>query len=656
MIHNVIARSSLAKAGRFLFALWGFAMLLSLSLAVSASADAGNAPSPTKDRVIVIGLDGTRPDYLMQAIEAGKLPNLAGLALNGLTGTILPPLPPPSPVSWATFETGMNPGKHGIFGFFNIPSGTYTMTVTFTSNSRPLWERLSDAGKTGIVVNLFSMGPAAPIKGIVIPGMGTPSTIAPYRVLSTSKVEGNYAPLTLKEAEGWENVPESHSPPLEAEIGGDTPGYLLLLDTVDEGITAYDEVLFAQAKNAAAQRVKLEKGQLSPVFDTKTSQGTSGLFYLALLENTVEAADYGTLTVYVSPVSANIGNFVSDSAFLIEAVGQDLIRRYVPDAPFSPADLLPGGYGLFVQQLYEVERVRSEVVQKLLAATDWDYLIVNLTGTDRIQHVLWHATDPRHPMYTEELNKQYGEVFERYYEFMDAEVGKILAAARPDDKTTVIIMSDHGFGPIYRALSVNEFLRREGLLTVKKEAEGKPIIRVPDDIDWTKTKAVAYDFDPQIRINLKGRDPQGIVEPGEEYEALKALLVAKLEALTDPKNGERIVSRVYDQYQVYQGPLAAKAGDLRVAFRPAYSALDTRGTFAPGRLIIDVTTGWSGSHDGEPEDYRGVLIMSGPKVTPIHGYSKVRMEDLAPTIMRLLNVTPPADWPVDGRVLDAVRD
>lgn len=631
-------------------------VLLGQAHGLATAADAP-AAAATKDRVIVIGLDGTRPDYIMRLIDSGKLPNLAELTQAGMAGTILPPLPPPSPVSWATFETGMNPGKHGIFGFFNIPSGTYTMQARgFASSSKAIWEYLSAAGKTGIVVNLFRMAPAAPIKGIVIPGMGTPSTLAPYRVLSTTKREGNVTPLVLRPAEGWDSLPRSFSPPLEAEVGGDTPGYLLLLDTVDEGISAYDQVLFSPAKTASAARIKLEQGCPSSVIDTTTADGKAGLLYLVLLDNTVEAADFGDLSVYVSPVSADIASFSSDPAFLRTAVPEELIRRYVADAPFRPAEIMPGGYGLFVDQLYDAERVRSEFVQRLLGATDWDYLFVNFTSTDRLQHVLWHATDPAHPMYSPELGAEFGGVFERYYEFMDEEIGKVIAAARLDANTTVIVMSDHGFSAVYRALSVNEFLRLEGLLTLKKEAEGKPVARIPDDVDWSKTKAVAYDMDPQIRINLKGREPEGTVAPGEDYVALKALLAAKLEALVDPKIGDRIVSHVYDQSEVYQGPLASAAGDLRVAFRPTYRALDSVGAFAPGNLLTDVTAGWSGDHVGEPEDYRGLLIMSGERISPGHGYNSARMVDLAPTIMRLLGVTPPTGWAADGRVLDAVKE
>ena len=289
-------------------------------------ATAADAPAAaTKDRVIVIGLDGTRPDYIMRLIDSGKLPNLAELTQAGMAGTILPPLPPPSPVSWATFETGMNPGKHGIFGFFNIPSGTYTMQARgFASSSKAIWEYLSAVGKTGIVVNLFRMAPAAPIKGIVIPGMGTPSTMAPYRVLSITEREGNVTPFVLRPAEGWDSLPQSFSPPLEAEMGGDTPGYLLLLDTVDEGISAYDQVLFSPVKTASAARVKLEQGRPSSVIDTTTAGGKAGLFCLVLLENTVEAADFGELSVYKYPARKPMPSGVG-------WIACPLTRTFVPD-------------------------------------------------------------------------------------------------------------------------------------------------------------------------------------------------------------------------------------------------------------------------------------------------------------------------------------
>jgi len=109
----------------------------------------------TKTKVMVMGLDGATFDIFMPLISQGKLPNLQYLIQNGINGRLKSSIPPFSPAAWFTFQTGKNPGKHGVFDFFRSSPGDHSyLPVNSTYlKSKTLWEILSDYGKKVGVLN-----------------------------------------------------------------------------------------------------------------------------------------------------------------------------------------------------------------------------------------------------------------------------------------------------------------------------------------------------------------------------------------------------------------------------------------------------------------------------------------------------------------------
>lgn len=131
--------------------------------------------SPSK--VLVIGLDGATFDLIDPMVSAGKLPALAGLIEAGARSPLRSTLPHHSGPAWASFATGLGPGNHGIYSFFQRDYGSYTFPPV---NSRcvrgeTLWQRLSRAGKTVGIMNVPGTYPPAPIKGFLISGMLSPT-------------------------------------------------------------------------------------------------------------------------------------------------------------------------------------------------------------------------------------------------------------------------------------------------------------------------------------------------------------------------------------------------------------------------------------------------------------------------------------------------
>jgi predicted AlkP superfamily phosphohydrolase/phosphomutase len=182
-----------------------------------------------------------------------------------------------------------------------------------------------------------------------------------------------------------------------------------------------------------------------------------------------------------------------------------------------------------------------------------------------------------------------------------------------------------------------------------------------DDVDWPGTRAYALGNIGQVYLNVKGREPLGCVEPGEEYERLRQELIAELGEIRDPATGERVVEHVYAREQVYTGPHAGRGADiLFIPTRMEYFGFGEY-EFGANTVIEPVMRGISGTHR-----MNGVVIVHGRPILPgiTLGRSQVEpidpgtrggqppqpwLADLAPTILYLMGVPVPDD--MDGRVL-----
>ncbi len=173
----------------------------------------------------------------------------------------------------------------------------------------------------------------------------------------------------------------------------------------------------------------------------------------------------------------------------------------------------------------------EKMVQGLLA-DDWDVYFHYFEFTDRVQHVMWHHIDPQHPLYTAEGAAKHGDAIFKAYLRMDEIVGKVRETMPKD--ALLFVVSDHGFQPWRRTMNYNTWLAKEGYLVLKGESEQRANLedlfdqgQFFQDVDWSKTRAYAMGLG-NIYINLKGREGEGIVEPGEPYQALVAEIKRRL--------------------------------------------------------------------------------------------------------------------------------
>jgi predicted AlkP superfamily phosphohydrolase/phosphomutase len=222
---------------------------------------------------------------------------------------------------------------------------------------------------------------------------------------------------------------------------------------------------------------------------------------------------------------------------------------------------------------------------------------------------------------------------------MDGLVGR--AMERLDDRSVLIVMSDHGFKSYRRGVNLNSWLHRHGYLVLKEGTESREWF---ENVNWEKTRAYALGL-AGIYINRKDREAKGAVAPGQEYEALKRELIEKLTGLQDEETRDVSIREVFDRATLYSGPYVENAPDLIVGYNAGYRASweAVVGT-VNGRIFEDNHRSWSGDHCIDARLVPGVLFCSRPIVS-----EDPHITDIAPTALRLFGLEVPPY--MDGKPL-----
>src|SRR5581483_72905 len=194
-------------------------------------------------------------------------------------------------------------------------------------------------------------------------------------------------------------------------------------------------------------------------------------------------------------------------------------------------------------------------------------------------------------------------VIEDLYRRMDDLIGEVMK--RMDDKTLLLVISDHGFKSFARGVNLNAWLHQNGYLTLKagRNESGDWF----EDVDWSQTRAYTMGLNG-LYLNLRGREREGIVSPGAEADALKDELRRKLEGLVDPASGRTGITGVFDCDAVYAGPYVDNAPDLIVGYGAGYRASwDSVMGKVSDQIFEDNVKAWSGDHCVDPRLVPGVL-------------------------------------------------
>ncbi|MCC6575151.1 MAG: alkaline phosphatase family protein [Planctomycetes bacterium] len=296
------------------------------------------------------------------------------------------------------------------------------------------------------------------------------------------------------------------------------------------------------------------------------------------------------------------------------------------------------------------EHIFTERKKQWLAILDkpgeWDMAACFFYDIDRICHMMWRHFDPKHPAHDAVAAAQFKDKIRDAYERSDKLVGEVLKRLPGD--TVLLICSDHGFLPFYRAVNLNAWLIQEGYAVLKGEANDATMRDLFTDkseffgeFDWSKTRAYAMGLG-KIYINTRGREPSGIVAP-KDAPALMDEIKARLEALRD--GDKRVVHEVFrarDIWQDWGGGVPRDESDLEVGFADGYriSWQNTLGgTNEP--VISDNLRNWSGDHcTFAPELVPGV-VFSNRKLQA--GGKGFRLIDVGDTVLKHFGVDPAHD-------------
>jgi len=333
----------------------------------------------------------------------------------------------------------------------------------------------------------------------------------------------------------------------------------------------------------------------------------------------------------------------------------------------------------YLANIFRITENRFAAAEYLIDKQSWDMFMVVFESTDRIQHTMWKFFDPDHPEYTPENNARFGSALYDTYRDLDAKIGR-LCEKMPGD-ASVLLLSDHGFGPLYKGVRTEKYLADNHFITITKKLKPsmsgrakeqlknilprilknaikgllpeKAVINKTltlDHLDMTKTRVFTVGGYGHLMVNLKGRQPGGCVEPGPEYDALCLQLIECLKAFRDPDTGDRVIENAQMRDAVYS-EYEEKTPDIIISWAKGYYHIGERELQFLGLSVKDdqlfTPHRWSGNH--RPD---GIFVLSGHNIRKAGTVQGARIIDLAPTLLSLAGVGIPRD--MDGIVLSSL--
>jgi predicted AlkP superfamily phosphohydrolase/phosphomutase len=664
----------------------------------------GSRPAVPADRpkLLILGFDGMDPALVERWMKAGQLPNISRLASTGAVRPLATTHSPESPTAWASFATGVNPGKHNIYDFLVRDTSTYLPDLGMVRRepakfwfgyvpvAKPKLFSLRGgesfwvtAGKAGVRSSILTVPVTFPpenvpngelLSGLPLPDIrGTMGTFYYFATDLSRYEEGNtefggvLKRLVVDKDVAQTEILGPPNPVVRQQIhairtkgptlGDGDRATLAELQAREDVRIPMTIRWHRQARTATielqGQSLLLEPGKMSRWIDLEFRVNflvrLHGMAQLLLMNAG------GELQLYMSPV-----NWKPDSPPLPMSApasfSADLFQRlgYYRTLGWAEATW-PLNEGrmdehTFMEDLYRAFDDRAQVILSRVDAGHWDLLVGVIESTDRVQHMMWRLIDPKHPMYDATLAGKFGDAILRVYRRADQFVGEVLD--RVDPRTTVLIVSDHGFHTWRKAVNLNTWLVQEGYMTLKTQGASPGEKKLDDlfgggefweNVDWSRTRAYAMGLG-QIYFNLRGREASGVVSPGAEARQLADELSARLLTMLDPDDGARIVRAVYKRDDVYKGPYLQNASELQVGMEDGYrvSWQTTLGGSPPG-IVYPNMKKWSGDHGGfDFATTAGVVIANRPI-----GTATPSIVDIAPTVLKLFGLTPSPD--LDGK-------
>lgn len=545
----------------------------------------------TSPRVLVIGLDGIPFLQLSQWADEGRLPHVAELLAESLSGPLESTIPPTTSPAWQVCYTGKNPGRLGLFGFaemrpFDVPPKPLVPIDSQRIAGQTVFDVLSRAGRRVIARNVRCCYPAWPINGMMQTGFPTPGRYDRRRFwprdAATASRLMDHRFEKVRDANmpwGWFSQPQS----MRVYLGELRKECDVLLDDLRRmDFDLYWNVV--GATDGVQHLFWLFQDEFLPITDRERewfgdAVGQAYRMVDRLVAGLLDVVPRDVPMVFVSDHGAgreatrvfHVNHWLCQRGWLTPTEPRAALERAVPP-PLREMDDTPQRRA---ERAARLRRNRREAARKQAAALATSYLRAMLPDgvAELARAIRWR------PYTTPQLSKPRPPAFE---------IGHTQAYA-------------HNFG----------------------ECCGSVV------------------------INLKGRHADGIVEPGSDYEMLRSQIIDGLRELRDPANGEPICQDVWRCEELYHGPYADAAPDVVFLLESDYKA-----DLSPaGPLVDNADETQLAMRSGEHTRW-GTCIARGDAF-PYQGErrSDARLIDIAPTVLALMGEAIPED--MDGRVLDA---
>jgi predicted AlkP superfamily phosphohydrolase/phosphomutase len=631
---------------------------------------------------MIIGLDSIVPNFVKKFADEGTLPNIKKLIDEGVFGEGFCTYPSLTGTNWTSIVCGTWPGTQGTSHMWTHFQGesldiVHSSFLSTSSRSESLWETGEKIGKKSIIMKYPCTTPPTIKNSIQIEGSGAPwyglnpFEIAPCMCFS-NKSYPKAQKIILKHAKSWTNSPRSFMIPLETkiELKSKTSDSRIIYNIliVDLEDTGYNKVIISHSKDVSEAVAVLSEGQWSEwlqdefeakipnyilfkkgseiIYEKVATKRITGTYRFKLIKC---SPDGNHLRLYQSQI------FPTTGYTWPEKIAKELLDNIGPfQEHIGPTANFNNWIDdeTFLEELEYQAQWLGKASKFLMSRYDWDMYFVQWHGANHAGHTFWGGIDPISPWFSKKNEEHYWNSFRRFYKAADTMIGKIIEVA--DESTLIIITSDHGHIPyVFGSAMISNALINAGLLHYNKLGNNYKV-------DWSKTRA--YPHSGHIYINLKERDPQGIVEQNE-YEDVCNEVISTLFNIRDSK-GVCPFSLVLKKKEAELiGLYGDRVGDVIYSNSAGYSSLieptEDLEEFKFLNGDISVTDDWGDRQGPLPANtsihgsnfpssslglgsIRVPLIMHGPKIKK--GYlmrNRFRLIDIAPTISYIMGMPYP---------------
>ncbi len=588
--------------------------------------------SSKNKKIAVIGIDGADPQIIDSLLKEGRMPTLAEIKDNGSYGELETTHVSQSPVAWSSFQTGMNPAKHGIYDFIVRNPETLALDLGLVKEKRSfsgknvyekrimeksIWHFLSEQEIASLSLFIPVTFPAEPINGIQLSGMGTPD------IKGTQGVPTLYWSNEIaKEKEDCKWIP------LKNEINSTLSGPSGLQVPIKFSISKKG-LLVEIGRNKKFVKENEWSDWFFVDFD-----GIEGMFRLKVLK-----LSGNEIKIYVSPIihsqrnpAVPIAQPKEIAKKLLEKTGCFKCVSFESDVNALKEKLVEEN--TWIEDMQYTFDQRLKATEYLAKNTEWNFFAADFFPVDRVQHLFWRYIDNKNPLHEE--HEEYSRTIYETYEMVDEEINSLIKALGKD--TLVFVISDHGFAPYRKNVQLNKLLAEEGFLEMK--AGGSTY----GDIYWGKTQAYALGFS-SIYINLEGRERFGIVSE-KDYESVRENIISTLKRFSF--DGLKPFKDAKKSEEIYSGKLLTEMPDIIPIYKKGFriEKSNVLGGMTDNEIIHDNLNKWSGDHIGpfQLSENKGIIFCSEPLNLKGAG-----IMDLAPTALDFFGIEVPQK--MDGKSL-----